>query len=195
MRPRSFTDEELLATARRIFLEHGPGVSTTRIAKALGVSQAALFKRFGTKNDLMFRALLPPAVPAWVQHVEVGPDDRPLAEQLTEIAHLMIAFFQHYIPCMSTLKAANVDVREAFRRYEVPPPVRARASFIRWLQAAEHRGLIRSVDHASMAEAMIGGLQGHVFLSHILGRDDGNDAFVASWLDLVLHGLLPKGAP
>jgi len=193
-RPRQVSDQDILATARRCFLEHGPSVSTVTIAEQVGLSQAALFKRFGTKNDLMFRALLPPALPAWVEIVERGPDDRPLVVQLEEVAHHMVAFFSNFIPCMSTLRAASVEVEEVFRRYHVPPPVRARAAFIRWLEMAEARGLIRPVDHASMAEALIGGLQGHVFLSHVLGQEPDTERFIASWLDLVWRGLRPQEA-
>ena len=63
MRPRSFTDDELLDTARRVFLEHGAGASTEQIAQQLGVSQAALFKRIGTKQELMVRSLMPRSMP------------------------------------------------------------------------------------------------------------------------------------
>lgn len=190
-RPRQVSDEDILAIARRCFLEQGPSVSTVTIAEQVGLSQAALFKRFGTKQDLMFQALLPPALPDWIAAVERGVDERPLEVQLRDLAGQMMDFFNDYIPRISTLKAANVDVGEVFKRYEVPPPMRARAGFIRWLREAEERGLIRPIDHASMAEALIGGLQGHVFLSHIIGRATDDDAFLESWLDLVLRGLLP----
>ena len=57
VRPRLFSDAEILQVARRCFLEHGPAVSTTVIASEVGLSQAALFKRFGTKQNLMLLAL------------------------------------------------------------------------------------------------------------------------------------------
>ena len=63
VRPRQFTDEQILASARKSLLEHGPGVSTAKIAKAVGMSQAALFKRFGSKEDLLIAALMPPHLP------------------------------------------------------------------------------------------------------------------------------------
>ena len=57
MRPKIKTDEQLLAAARSAFIEFGGAVSTTVIAENAGVSQATLFKRFGTKEQLMKRAL------------------------------------------------------------------------------------------------------------------------------------------
>ena len=52
MRPRQFTDEDILTATQACILELGPSVSTTVIAGRVGMSQAALFKRFGTKEKL-----------------------------------------------------------------------------------------------------------------------------------------------
>ena len=71
MRPRQFSDDELLQTARRCFLEHGPGVSTGLIAEELGVSQAALFKRFKPIQAAMQRE-------GWI-----WPESRWLAQDLS----------------------------------------------------------------------------------------------------------------
>ena len=62
-RPRTVSDDVILEAARAVFLEQGPGASTQSIADRLSVSQAALFKRFGTKRDLMIAALMPPVPP------------------------------------------------------------------------------------------------------------------------------------
>ncbi len=51
-RPRTVSDEVILEAARSVFLEHGPSASTQAIADRLSLSQAALFKRFGTKHVL-----------------------------------------------------------------------------------------------------------------------------------------------
>ena len=57
MRPRKISDEDILDVARECLLEQGVNVSTQVIAKRLGVSQATLFKRFGTKVKLLQMAL------------------------------------------------------------------------------------------------------------------------------------------
>ena len=54
--------DRLLDTARRLFLEHGyAGTSLQMIADELGVSKAALYYHFRTKDDLL-AALIAPAL-------------------------------------------------------------------------------------------------------------------------------------
>ena len=45
----------------------------------------ALFKRFGTKQELLLASVAPCDPAPWLPLVEAGPDDRPLDEQLAEI--------------------------------------------------------------------------------------------------------------
>ena len=85
-RPRRFTDEEILATTQSCILEHGPGVSTLMIAEKIGLSQAALFKRFGTKEQLIVRSLQQPMQPNPIARIlSQGPTDAPIPDQLVEI--------------------------------------------------------------------------------------------------------------
>lgn len=59
-RPRTKSNEELLAAAREVFLAHGVFGSTREIARRAGISEAALFKRFSTKAQLFMAAMAPP---------------------------------------------------------------------------------------------------------------------------------------
>ncbi len=172
-RPRQVSDETILEIARSCFIEQGPSVSTTVIADRLGISQAALFKRFGTKQELMFAALLPPEKPAWIQAVEQGPDDRDALLQLQEIAQLISDFFDTLIPRIATLKASGCDMRLLLHsRYEVPPPLRGVAALTSWLAALQAQGRIGPVDPPTTALMLFGALQGRAFLSHIMGAPD-----------------------
>ncbi len=194
-RPRQVSDEAIVEAARRCFLEHGAGVSTTRIAEEVGLSQAALFKRFGTKADLLQRALLPPAVPEWIAAVEQGLDDRPIPEQLANLATAIATFFRDYIPCLMTLRASGHDIKQMLAsRYEVPPPVRARLALITWFDEAIAQGRMRSVDSSATAEALIGSLQGHAFLSHMSGMQPDPERFAHCFVDLLWRGLEPEPA-
>ena len=140
-RPRQTTDNAILTIARTCFLEHGPSVSTTVIAEAAGVSQATLFKRFGTKDDLLLKALAPASDVPWLALVQAGPDDRPAREQLVEIAHSIFVFFQHLIPNLAVLKSAGFSPKDLLARYEEPPPLRGRRLLAGWLIRAGDRGL------------------------------------------------------
>lgn len=56
-RPKIIEDGKLLAIAREVFRRHGHTATTRQVAKAAGISQAALYKRFKDKNALFIAAL------------------------------------------------------------------------------------------------------------------------------------------
>lgn len=60
-RPKVIDDDEVLAVARRVFRDSGHAASTRDIAAAAGISQAVLYQRFGSKDELFFRAMMPEA--------------------------------------------------------------------------------------------------------------------------------------
>src|SRR5262249_3037822 len=49
----------ILRHARNLFRESGHTASTRDVARAAGISQAVLFQRFGSKEDLFLRAMTP----------------------------------------------------------------------------------------------------------------------------------------
>ncbi len=193
-RPRTKTDEEILGAARACFLEHGPSVSTTHIAEEVGLSQAALFKRFGSKQELMLQALLPDAEPAWLSLVRVGPDERPIFDQLVEIGTAAANFFRLMTPCLMTLKASGMDPRELLGRYEVPPPARAIQALTLWFQQAQDAGRIRQVNPMDLALSFMGAIHGRSFLQHIAGQwmpfGDAED-YIRAHCDVLWRGLAP----
>jgi AcrR family transcriptional regulator len=58
-RHKTISDEDVLGIARELFRARGHTVTTRQIAEAAGVSEAILYQRFGTKNDLFFAAMHP----------------------------------------------------------------------------------------------------------------------------------------
>src|SRR6516162_1159464 len=58
-RHKTITDEEVLGIARRIFRAQGHTATTREIAQAAGISEAILYQRFGSKNELFFAAMHP----------------------------------------------------------------------------------------------------------------------------------------
>src|SRR4051812_12594786 len=98
-RPRLITDEQILTTMRACVLERGASVSLDVVAERRGVPAPALLKRFGNRQELMLKALLPPEAPAWMAEFERGPDDRPIDRQLSAHFDRIRAFFEDVIPC------------------------------------------------------------------------------------------------
>ena len=90
VRPRKHTDAAILAVARAVFIEHGPAVAMSVIAERIGITQPALSRRFGSKEALMVRALVPEPIDAWVAALDAGPDARPLPDQLRALSLLSL---------------------------------------------------------------------------------------------------------
>lgn len=193
-RPRQISNEEIIDAARTCFLEQGAQVSTSTIAERLGVSQAALFKRFGTKQELLFQAMLPPAIPPWVALVEHGPDDRPIPDQLREIALAIASFSEVMSPRMSVLKSSGCNMPELMKRFDVPPPVRGWMSLAAWIRTAQEQGRIRAGDPEAMSMMFLGAMLGRTFLTHVLGLNLELDPshYTHELIETTWHGLAPS---
>jgi AcrR family transcriptional regulator len=59
-RHKTITDDAILAAARGVFAARGHTATTRQIADAAGISEAVLYQRFGSKEELFFAALHTP---------------------------------------------------------------------------------------------------------------------------------------
>ncbi|MBL4684664.1 MAG: TetR/AcrR family transcriptional regulator [Nannocystaceae bacterium] len=169
MRPRQFTDEEMIREARRCFLEHGPGVAMSVIAEQLSVSPAALFRRVGSKRELLIRALSPSSLPPFIETLRRGPDARPVSEQIEAIALEIDGFFEGLLPVVSVMRVAGIDPHELFEKFEEPPPALSVRALAAWFATLADQGRVRIDKPFAAAMAFIGGLQGRHFLRHACG--------------------------
>lgn len=200
MRPRQFSDAEALEIARGCFLEHGPRVSTSVIADELGVSQAALFKRFKTKQALMIRALAPHGRPAWIDVVEAGPDDRPVPEQLRGVVEGINAFLEQMLPCFTVLRSAGIAPESIIQEFEVPPPILAHRTMTAWLGRLHAIGRAHVPRPQSTAMAFLGAIHARHMLHHVLGEHtpQTEPGFLDNLVDVFWAGIDPaslKEAP
>ncbi len=191
-RPRLVSDERILTVARDCFKLHGPAVAISCIAKELGVSEAALFKRFGSKDRLMIAALKPPDRPPFLDLLEAGPDDRTLRIQLLEIARAVSGYLTEAVPCISVLRATGMAPADLAGQYEVPPPIRTHEALAAWFRRAKRLGLVVHGSPRSMALAFLGALHLRAFMAHIAG-DRFPDVVAATYprdlVDLYCRGL------
>lgn len=192
-RPRSITDEAILATARRCFLERGASLSAAEIAKELGVTHTTVFNRFRTKEALMIAALGPPEVLPWAAAVDAGPDGRPVREQLEEIGRRISDYFADILPGLAMLNAAGLGPKETFRGRAEPTPVQAFRALTGWLKRARRRGLIAPVDVDALAATIIGALHSQAFNELLTGFPPpvNRADFTARFFELLWSGIAP----
>jgi AcrR family transcriptional regulator len=74
-RPKLIEHEALLAIAREVFRKHGHTATTRQVARAAGISQAALYKRFKDK-DALFIAALTGQTPSLARFSAIKADGR-----------------------------------------------------------------------------------------------------------------------
>ena len=109
-RHKTISDDEVLAVARGIFRKRGHTATTREIADAAGISEAILYQRFGSKDDLFFAAMRP-----------TGPDIEELLGPANppEDAHAylrrVVARIAHYFAEIIPL-SLHVTTHPAFRR-------------------------------------------------------------------------------
>jgi len=193
-RPRKFTTQSILEAARQCFLEHGPSVSTELIAAKLGTSQATLFKRFGTKQQLMLAALRPQATEL-IESIEIGPGPGDIEEQLIERGCAMITFFRKAIPCWAVLSNSSFKAAEAFAGNPDAPPMRARRAWSEWFEVAQTQGRMRAFPTEPMAIAFIGMLQARPVREFLVGDTHltcSDEAYVRDIVGVVFRGMRPE---
>jgi AcrR family transcriptional regulator len=176
-RPKEVTDEQIVAVARRCFLDRGAGISATEIASELGITHTTIFNRFGSKEALMIAALGPPEKVPWVAALDAGPDDRPIREQLLEHCRVMAEYFQHLQAGLAVLQAVGITPGKIFRsRKGDPPPVQAFRALTAWLQRAQHQRRLARCDAETLTITIFGALQNRGFTARLCGQATGSGA-------------------
>jgi AcrR family transcriptional regulator len=190
------SDAAILDVARAV-LHADPTAPISTVAARVGLSQAALFKRFGTKLALLSRALRMDADPPWIDLARSGPDERPIPVQLRELGSAIDAFFHDMVPSASALRASGVDPRSLFGSGRVPPPVRGYEALRGWFERALAAGSVRAVDPASAAMGFMGAFQARAVWRHLSGDHGAGvlpdaEAYLAATVEHCWRGLAPE---
>ena len=95
-RPKTVPDSTVLAAARRIFQRDGHAASTRNIAREAGLSQAALYQRFGSKEKLFFAAMMPE--PPDLTALLDGDEAASARAYLDTVTWRLFRYMQEHIP-------------------------------------------------------------------------------------------------
>ena len=192
-RPKEITDAEILAGARRCFIERGTGVSAVEIGRELGISHTTIFNRFGSKEGLMLAALGPPQEASWINALEAGPDERAISQQLVEHAKAMSAYFSELQVGLSLLDAAGIDLSKAYRNKKgESSPDRAFRALASWLARAQQEERIARCDVETLAATILGALLGGAFKARVTGKSvtaAGHEIYIERFIALLWNGI------
>ena len=194
MRPKKITDIDMLLGTRTCIMKYGVSVSTQTIADELGVSQATIFKRFGTKDVLITKALLQPIV----EH-RIFDDLQSLSlhnEVVTELSSFclsLLLFFEEALPNIVMIRSTGCNFPSILQGDDAPPMI-MRSKLTAWFEKLQQMGRIRKSPAENLALAIIGAMQHRAFRLHILQEKnliDDNESFVSSIVDVFWQGISP----
>lgn len=178
---------------RRAVAAQGPQVSLDVVAESLGVTAPALSRRFGSRGALLLAALGADAAPPFLAHLEAGPDQRPIDEQLRDIIERVSSHMATALPCIMALRESGLDPIALHAGAE-PPPLRSARALGAWLRRASDQALLCVAHPEEAAVAILGAIQAPIFLHHVAKREGAPQpgAYSQHLTDLILRGLGPR---
>jgi AcrR family transcriptional regulator len=190
-RNKTITDDELLAVARSLFLKEGAKASTRTLAKMAGISEAVIFQRFGTKEDLFFAAMVPPE--AQLESIfNVAPGHKQVATNLKSISLQIVAYFREVMPVfLSLISHPSFDMQTFLQRHTMPV-VQIGDRLTAYLNAEADLGRIRKDNVAAAAAVLLSHLH-NLALSETIGSDQFIDTerAVSEAIAVLWEGLTP----
>lgn len=162
------TRERILDAAEEILRTRGVAQATTKeIALASAVSEPTLYKYFGDKERLLL-AVFQERLPGLPQ-VSVRPGQGAVEDNLAELAHAALAFYQRAFPMVGGLLADPQRMaahRTAMSRHGAGPE-KAIEAFVNYLRAEQDAGRIRGeADPAAAAALLVGACFHEAFLRY-----------------------------
>ncbi|MBD2663085.1 RegN [Richelia sinica FACHB-800] len=191
-RTQKITNEQILAAAREVFLDQGFTGSTLDIAQKAGISEASIFKRFSTKEELFFASMGIPEKPQWVQEIEslVGKGD--IKQNLIYISQQILDFYRQVMPRMMMLRSCGKTLPEM--NSTKSKPSRDLKALTLFLEQEIAQGRLRCNDAKTMALMLIGSLMNYVFLEQmnvIPSVITPEPMFIQQMVEMIWQGIAP----
>jgi AcrR family transcriptional regulator len=140
-RTKTISNEELLAVARRVFVEQGFAGATKQIARIAGVSEGVLFQRFPTKAELFFAAMTPPPFNLTTMLAQPGATGLDAVEQ---VVFALLDYFRETMPVLLPLMShPNFQFEDFAAKHPDSPLVSLRRELMSFVIARQQAGEIR----------------------------------------------------
>lgn len=180
-RTKQVSDEEIIRVTRVCVLEKGPQVPSLEIAKRLGVSEATLFSRFGSKKTLLVKAFWPHLNELeWYKRLQSPPDGSDFQAQLSHLATTFMYSSRSILHSMRMMRLAGVDGDEVLKTDQsLWSPAVVASSLSRWFDQAKTLGHVQAgMDSSVMANSFLGMFMLPDFIQENYGQKIAPDGFV-----------------
>lgn len=192
------TRERILDAAAHVLRTKGLARATTKeIAKAVELSEAALYKHFATKSDLFLEVLatrVPGELFARFQRATEQAGTGEVGDELIALTHGMLMFFGDSFPMAASLFSDPelfAAHKEVLRERDAGPQF-VREGLIAYLRAELRLGrLPEGTDVVSAADLLTGACLHHAFLSHFVPRTESVGEVAERLVAALLAGLAP----
>jgi len=193
------TRDRIVTAAAEVIRDRGLARATTKeIARAAGLSEAALYKHFRDKTDI-FLAVLGERGPTKLVAVlgdlpgRVGAE--PVATVLRDVVLAAADFYDQAFPMAASLfsePALLAAHRSVLRERGAGPQIPGQA-LAAYLRAEQEIGrLPEQADPLAAAQALLGACLNRAFLGHFTEQPTDPDAFATALVGTVMAGLAPR---
>lgn len=195
-RPRTITDEQIVAAAREAFLEQGFSATTAEIARRAGVSEGTLFKRFPTKEDMFEEVVGLRDYAAWRDDLPALVGSGDVRRNLERTALRFLDAAGRVVPNLMLIFSRGHAPAHNPMLERLGNPVRQDADALAaYLRAEVALGRVRPVDADVTALTLVGTLT-HYVHRELMTLEQGREPldrgrFVRGLLDVLWPGLEP----
>jgi len=190
---------QILREAARLFGSHGFNGTTTRdVATAVGITEAALYRYFPSK-EAMYAAildermaasdLLEPALAA-----AAAGDDRAV---FTQLALALLRSVDADPSILRLILYSALEGHELARPFQEKRILRLRDFLTTYIDRRRQEGAFRAVDAALAARAFMGMVVDHLIVRHVFGQRDQYpqppEAVAETFVSIFLDGIRKHG--
>jgi AcrR family transcriptional regulator len=140
-RHKTVSDDDVIQIAREVFRAHGHTATTRQIADAIGISEAILYQRFGSKDELFFKAMH--AAGPDIERL-LGPNEPP-GDAQTYIRSVTSALAKHFLEViplgLRVMTHPSFDPK-VIARFQPAGPASLQQGLADRLKSLSKRGLI-----------------------------------------------------